>query len=179
MVEVLDEIEYEQPETVIELEDLMAEFGYEVWPWRKAYQEFFTSCCERMGGQFLSSKSKLMINDALVATHKELRDLANQEVQSTERAKYLKRVKELKAKIQSVKGTLNYLRELAAAESDHPALANEILAKVRGFEHSICDLGPELKHHEVESSVEFFRGRREELNRLRGINHAVVVDFET
>lgn len=177
MADVLDKVEDEPVATVEELEDLMTEFGYEVWPWRNAYQEFFESSKQRMGPHFLLSKSHLPINEALSVISKDLREFTNQEILSTERAKYLNRVNELKMTVQSVKEILNYLREAAEAETDHPALAAEIIAKVRGFEHSLCELGPKLNYHEVENAADFFRGRRDEFNHLRGINQAVKINY--
>ncbi len=173
----LDKFE-KKPTSLDDLEEAMVNFGYEAWPWNEAYREFFTSCEKRMGGHFLLSKSDLAINEALFAIQKELRDFTNQEVLSTERTRYLRRVEEYHRIVQSVQKILSDLRQMAEAESDHPNLADEIRSKVRGFEHSLCGLGPALDHLAVEKSPEFFEGRREELNRLRGINRSVVINFE-
>lgn len=177
MADVFERFE-ENPTTLDDLEEQMLKFGYEIWPWNNAYREFFASCKQRMGGHFLSSKSELAINEALTAIHRELRDFTDQEVVSTEKGKYLNRVSELKQTIESVKKTLDHLRSVADTETEHPALADEIRSKVRGFEHSLCELGLKFNHHEVENAAEFFRGRRDELNRLRGINHSVEINFE-
>ena len=131
-----------------------------------------------MGGHFLASNSDLAISDALFAIQRDLRALTNQEILSTEKANYLRRVEEHRKTVQSVQKILADLRQTAEAMSDHPALADEIRSKVRGFEHSLCGLGPELDCLAVEKSPEFFEGRRAELNHLRGINHSVVINFE-
>lgn len=178
IADALNEIGYEFPANAEELEEVMFGFGYEVWPWNKAYREFLASSKQRMGGHFLTSKSELPINEAMAAIHNELLDFTNQEVLSTEKKNYLNRVNELKMTAQSVREILDYLREVAKAETDHPNLAAEIRSKIRGFEQSLCELGPKLNYHEVKNAADFFRGRREELNRLRGIHHSVVVDFD-
>ena len=168
----------QKPTTLERLEDAMARFGYKIWPWNKAYREFIEGTRKRMGGHFLTTKSDLAINQALVEIRREIRNFTDQELHSTEKNKYLNRVNELAAEAGLIREVLEYLRSVADAEADHPMLADEIRSKVRGFEHSLCELGPELKYHEVENAVEFFEGRRAELDRLRGINKSVEIDFD-
>ncbi len=173
----LDKFE-KKPTSLNDLEDVMVNFGYEAWPWNKAYREFFVNCEKRMGGHFLSSKSDLAINEALFAIQSDLRALTNQEILSTERANYLRRVEEYGKIAASVQKIISGLRQMAEAVSDHPVLADEIRSKVKGFEHSLCGIGPELDCLAVEKSPEFFEGRKAELNHLRGINNSVVINFE-
>lgn len=177
MADVLNKFE-KKPTSLDDLEEAMAEFGYEIWPWNKAYREFLESSEERMGAHFFLSKPELAINEALFAIRKELRDFTDQEILSTEKSKYLRRVDEYRNMVQSVQEIISNLRQMADAESDHPALAAEIRSKVRSFEHSLSELGPALDHEAVLRSVEFFEGRRAELNRLRGIHQPVEISFE-
>ena len=69
------------------------------------------------------------------------------------------------------------MKEMAEKESDHPNLANEIRARVRSFEEGLCLLGAELRHEDVEQAVDFFAGRKQDLNRLRGIHVPLEMDF--
>lgn len=106
----------------------------------------------------------------LVEMQHDLRSYVEREVVGLQRKKYLERVKEFGTLLEEIRGTLNHLKELAESEQDHPTLAGEIRSKVEHFEHGLCLLGPELEYDAVCQSPEFFKGRRLELNRLRGIH---------
>jgi len=45
------------------------------------------------------------------------------------------------------------------------------------FEYGMCLLGPELSYHSVAESIDFFAGRKMDLNRLRGIETVKEIDF--
>lgn len=115
--------------------------------------------------------------EALVEMQRDLRRYVNQEVAGLEQTRYLKRVREFMHVLGEIKQTMGRLRDLADREQDHPSLAQEIRAKVKSFEHGLCLLGPELSYDAVCESVDFFHGRKQELNRLRGIHVPLEIDF--
>lgn len=114
---------------------------------------------------------------AFVELQHELRRYVDQQIITTERDRFLARVEEFAALLEDIRDRLEGLKDLAHGEADHPNLANEIRARVRGFEYGLCYLGPELDYAAVCETPEFFRGRKSELNRLRGIHEPLNVDF--
>ncbi len=113
----------------------------------------------------------------LVALQNELRSYVNNEVVGLEQKRYLKRVSEFQDLLDNIKQTLDHLRNLADTEQDHPTLADEIRAQVRAFEHGLCLLAPELNYDAVCQSVDFFHGRKQQLNRMKGVHKPVKMDF--
>ncbi|KKP59579.1 MAG: hypothetical protein UR53_C0001G0079 [Candidatus Magasanikbacteria bacterium GW2011_GWC2_34_16] len=114
---------------------------------------------------------------ALVEMQKDLRDFVNRKVMGVEKDKYLERVASFAEMLAEIRGRLDDMRGLADKEQDHPNLAAEIRTRVRSFEFGLCLLGPELNYEAVCQSVDFFHGRKQDLNRMRGIHTAVDVDF--
>ncbi|MBI5729422.1 MAG: hypothetical protein HY983_04270 [Candidatus Magasanikbacteria bacterium] len=126
---------------------------------------------------FFSGEERTDLCVALIETQTELRDYVNREVASVHKDKYLKRVAEFAAVLEEITENLEQMNDLAEAEQDHPALADQIRARVRAFEYGLCFLGPEIGSEAVCQSVGFFAGRKHELNRLRGIHQTQQVDF--
>lgn len=126
---------------------------------------------------FFTSEERSELCVGLVAMQQELREYVNRALIGLDKVRYLRRVHEFSSVLDEIKRTLDCLRALADKEQDHPNLANEIRARVRSFEQSLCLLGPELDYDAVCQSVEFFQGRQHELNRLKGIPVPVTVDF--
>lgn len=120
---------------------------------------------------------RIAIAQALVATHRAVRDFATRAVVGMKRDNYLKKVEEFRKILVKIKDGIDRLRDLAIAENDHPMLANEIVERVKSFEHGLCLLAPEFEHAEVDQAHEFFVGRKQELNRLRGIHETIEIDF--
>ncbi len=114
---------------------------------------------------------------ALVELQHDLRRYVEQELKGLSKDKYLTRVVEFERVLDQIKATLDQLRHIAHTEEDHPTLADEIHARVRGFEEGLCLLGPEIEHEEVCQSVDFFHGRKQDLNRLKGINVPLDIDW--
>ena len=78
--------------------------------------------------------------------------------------------------VQEFKKELAELRQLAKDE-DHTELASQIYARIEAIEHSFGHLGQELQHHDILNAVEFFQGRKKELQRMRGIDIPKWIDF--
>lgn len=128
---------------------------------------------------FFSSEERVELCGALVDMQTELREYAARQIMSLEKDKYLSRVKEFAAILAEIKVTLGRLNGLADAEQEHPTLAHEIRAQVAAFEHGLCLLAPELDYDAVCNSVEFFKGRKHDLNRMKGSNVPLNIDFYT
>ncbi len=126
---------------------------------------------------YFSEEDRINIVEALVATHQAVKDFATREVVGMKKELYLKKVEDFKNILVKIKKGLDGLRDLASTESDHPMLANEIMERVRSFEHGLCLLAPEFEHEEIVQAHEFFVGRKQELNRLRGIHETIEIDF--
>lgn len=203
----------ENETTLAEIEKVMVQYGYEIWPWNQAFKEFLQQCEESVGEQFFlshiseslqkkyleyrelgmtwrdiyngnavnyfSDDDRIGLAEGLVEMKQDLKDFASREVVGIKKQMYLNKVEEFKVILGKIKENLDRLRTLAEGESNHPRLADEINARVEAFEHGLCLLAPEITHSEVEQAHEFFVGRRQELNRLRGIHETIEVDFYT
>lgn len=115
--------------------------------------------------------------EALVNMQNDIRQYVAQHIGSTEKKFYFSRVEHYKHLVQNIRHILETLRNAATAEQEHPMLTDEIHAKIRSFEESLCLLGGELNYTEVCQAPEFFQNRREHLHKLKGINKSVEIDF--
>lgn len=127
---------------------------------------------------YFSLEERCELRSALVEIQIELREFATREVLGVEKTKYIRRVEEFKILLQKMRNTIEMLFKIANAEQDHPTLVNEIKSKTKHFEHSLCLLGSEIDYEAIDRSLEFFQGRREELNRLKGIHLPSKIVFE-
>ncbi len=126
---------------------------------------------------YFDEDERLDLAQALVATHRAVKDFTIREVVGMKKESYLKKVEEFKNILIKIKDGLGDLRDLAINEGDHPMLANEIMERVKSFEHGLCLLAPEFEHEDISRAHEFFVGRKQELNRLRGIHETIEIDF--
>lgn len=128
--------------------------------------------------QFFTLDERMDITPALITMEEELEIYTARMIVSTNRAKYLERVSEFCRVLEEIKSHINALYSLAAAEQDHPQLADEIHARVSRFEQGLCLLGPEIHLEEVKESLPFFHGRKHELNHMRGIHIPARINFD-
>lgn len=126
---------------------------------------------------FFTSDERGELCVALVEMQMELREYVNRELVGLEKVRYLRRVNEFQKILEEIERQMEALRALADKEQDHPNLANEIRARVRAFEYGLCLLGPDLNYEAVCQSADFFEGRKEHLDRLKGIHVPATVDF--
>jgi len=126
---------------------------------------------------FLDGDERCELSVALLQAKKNLKVFVDRELQGLKKKEYLSKVAEFKKILEKIKKHLNELNRLAEKESDHKMLADEIKSKVRAFEHGLCMLAPETNHEEVGRAVEFFHGRKMELNRMRGIHETIKIDL--
>ncbi len=126
---------------------------------------------------YFTVEERQELSEKLVDLQQDLYKYAGQEIVGLSKNKYLKRVEEFRELLSKIEQSLGVLRVLADSEQDHPTLANEIRSKVKGFEYGLCLLGPELDYEAVFQSIDFFHGRKQDLNRLRGIHEPKEFDF--
>jgi len=208
----LEHLLTDAPLSVEDVEDVMIDFGYRVWPWNRAfgdvllvneqqmndhfflpklseevrtkYQEFL-SCGGSMeevktgrAALYFTSDEQSELNGVLNEAVRDLRDYTVRQVMSTDKKQYLHRVEEYKTTLRDIVNKLEDMKNLATKEDDHPGLADEIRARVRSFEYGLCWLGPEPKYDDVSESLDFFVGRKIDLNRLKGIHTTVAFSWE-
>jgi DNA mismatch repair ATPase MutS len=126
---------------------------------------------------FFTPEERQELCEKLVDLQKHIREFAEREIAHDQHPRYIKRIREFQNVLAEIRHHLDDLRFLAEREEDHPTLANEIRSRIRSFEHGLCLLGPDLDYQAVYSSVEFFKGRKEELNRLKGAHTPIEIDF--
>lgn len=157
------------PRLSLEMQERYREFIVYGGTWRDLHSgrpaEFFSK----------GDLSELCI--ALVDTMCDLRAYTDREVLGMERKKYLTRVAEFQRIIGDIKNKIGEMNSLADREQDHPQLANEIRERVKMFELGLCQLAPSCDFGAVCQSVDFFQGRKQELNRLRGLDKGLEIDF--
>lgn len=127
--------------------------------------------------EFFDHDERVELAQALVEAKNKLREYVRQDITGVSRNEYLTRVKKYHQILEDMEVELGNLREMADQEEDHPALADQIRAKVNDIEYSLCLLGKELRYHELYGAKDFFVGRKEELARLKGIDIPKEIDF--
>jgi len=122
---------------------------------------------------FFDSDKRAEIMPALVEMKKKVREYAHRELVGLSKQTYLRRVEELEMITEEIKNLVVRMRELARLEEEHQNLAQEIEARSRAIEYGLCHLGPPVRLQDVKESVDFFHGRKHDLNRMRGIHKPV------
>lgn len=125
-----------------------------------------------------SYEEQAELNMALTDAARDLKEYTARQVLSTDKKQYLRKVDEYTVLLKSIISKLEDMNTLAVKEEDHPALAEEIRARVRAFEYGLCCLGPEVRHEEINSAVDFFIGRKRDLNRMKGIHTTVAFSWD-
>jgi hypothetical protein len=103
----------------------------------------------------------------LIEVKNEIRATAVQAIKSTEAGRFEARVAEFQNIFSRIEATLHHLERMADEEQEHPHLASEIRAQIRGFEHGLCFLGPEADVGAICLAPEYFGGRKREI-KVRG-----------
>lgn len=195
MKEALEQVKLNFDLNIQELEDTMIVFGKQVWPYRRAFEEFVSLCEGRLGEtfflnrvslglkkkyqtfvthggeyrdlhsgspvDFFSSEERTELNHILVDVRDELRSHTRQEILSTRRKEYEKKILEFQSILDDMEKRLSSLRLMADDEQEHPQLAAEIREHIRGFEYGLTALGPHPDEAAVCRADEYFEGRRD------------------
>ncbi|OGH93754.1 MAG: hypothetical protein A2538_02640 [Candidatus Magasanikbacteria bacterium RIFOXYD2_FULL_41_14] len=115
--------------------------------------------------------------DALTQLETDLARHVDTQITGVEKEQFLNLVDEYRAVADKIKAKLVDLRKLAQGENEHANLAREINEKIKLFEHGWCYLAPEPQYHDVCEAMEFFQGRKKDLNRMRGAHLIPEVNF--
>ncbi len=126
---------------------------------------------------YFDEEQRVILSGALVNMKTQLKEFATREVVGVKKDLYLKKVQEFKDILVEITGSLDRLKNLADKEEGHVNLAAEIRARVESFEHGLCLLAPQFSHDDIKQAHDFFVGRKQELNRLRGIHNTIEIDF--
>ncbi len=108
------------------------------------------------------------LSSALSQLEIDLKNYVDTQINGLEKEFFLNLVDEYRVLADKIKDKLAELKIMASQENEHDNLAREIKEKIRLFEHGWCYLAPEPRYHDVVAAVEFFQGRKIDLNRLRG-----------
>lgn len=133
---------------------------------KKAYREFLAhggSYADVVAGGpvgFFSSEVRVELTEILVHVQQAVWKHTKQAVLSTDREVYKQKIAEFARVQEEITHTLEQLEQLADYEQEHPELATEIRAHVRGFEFGLSALGPHTRQEDVLASVEYFEGRK-------------------
>lgn len=136
---------------------------------KKRYQEFvvcggnFRDLHSGAPAKFFSSEERGILCGVLVNLQQDIRKHVVQAIHSTEQKVFNKKVKEFSAILEKIEHQLDTLRMMADAEQEHPQLAEEIRAHVRGFDLGLCFLGPEISFEDLCRLPDHFTGRKHEL----------------
>lgn len=115
--------------------------------------------------------------DALTQLENDLARHVETQIVGSEKEQFLRLVDEYRLVADKIKGKLVELRMMAQAEDEHANLAREINEKVKLFEHGWCYLAPESDYRDVCEAIEFFKGRKADLNRMRGAHLIPEINF--
>ncbi len=120
---------------------------------------------------FFTSDERIELCEVLVSMNQSLRQHAVQSIRSTDSKKFEAKVAEFAQILLEIEQELDVIRRIADSEQEHPQLASEMRAQVRGFEYGFCLLGPEVDFAAVCNMRGHFEGRRREF-KVKGISLA-------
>lgn len=126
---------------------------------------------------YFDSDERRELIDALNQLENDLARHVDTQITGVEKEQFLRLVDEYRAVADKIKAKLVELRKLAQGENEHLNLAREINEKIKLFEHGWCYLAPEPDYRDVCEAVEFFKGRKADLNRMRGAHLIPEVNF--
>ena len=127
--------------------------------------------------EFFSSEERAELMPAMVESRLKLREYVNRELVGLSKKDYLIKVEKYNQILNEIQIEIARLKNLIRQEEDHPMLANEMREKIREIEHGLCLLGKELRLEDIQSMSEFYKGRKADLNRMRGINVPLEIDL--
>ncbi|PIT88511.1 MAG: hypothetical protein COU29_01875 [Candidatus Magasanikbacteria bacterium CG10_big_fil_rev_8_21_14_0_10_36_32] len=127
--------------------------------------------------EYFTPEERMEILPALERMKKCLKEYVRRDIVSLNQRQYLNKVEEFNSLLEEIKVQIQQLKNLSDREDSHPSLADEMRSKIRGFEESLCGLGPEIHFSTVAKSIEFFDERKKHLNRLRGIHLTKEINF--
>jgi hypothetical protein len=133
---------------------------------KKAYGEFiahgggYADIVVDAPAEFFDTGVRSELVDAFIQVRDVVWKHTKQAVLSVDREKYKHKIAEFARVQEDIEQTLAHLSHLADNEQEHPELATEIRAQIRGFEFGLSALGPHTRHEDVLSSIEYFAERK-------------------
>lgn len=115
------------------------------------------------GLHFFSSDERVELCRLWIGVRQDIRAWAIQSIHSTEKRRFDARVREFADMFARIERELQTLEDMADAEQEHPHLAAEIRAQIKGFEYGLSLLGPEADYVAVCQAADHFAGRKVEL----------------
>jgi hypothetical protein len=133
---------------------------------QQTYQEFvshggtYRDFVAGGAAEFFSPEERITITETLVQVKDSVFQHARQAIVSTDRSLYLKKIEEFELVQKNIESVFVELHDIANNEQEHPELATEIRAHIRGLEYGLSALGPHTSPAEVMASVEHFKERK-------------------
>lgn len=119
------------------------------------------------GAAEFSSSERVELCEVLVMLQRDLRAYATQHVLGVARKHYKQHVEYFRGRLEMMHKHIEELHHLADHEDEHPIFANEIRQQIKAFEQGLCLLGPELSYDAVCASVDYFKGRQNQLKHFK------------
>lgn len=114
--------------------------------------------------QLFEVEDRPTLTAAIITVRSAVYQHARQAAVTTDRDRYVQKIEEFRHVQDEIEAVFDQLHTIADAEQEHPELASEIRAHIRGFEYGLAALGPDIQHEEVLASVEYFAERKKYKN---------------
>lgn len=133
---------------------------------KKAYGEFmahggtYRDVLAGGAAHFFTPEDRTELTRAIVTVRGAVYQHARQAAMTHDKDRYVAKINEFRHVQEEIEAVFDHLHTIANEEQEHPELATEIRAHVRGFEYGLAALGPDVRHEEVLASVEHFVERK-------------------
>jgi hypothetical protein len=111
--------------------------------------------------EFFEPEERIALTKVLVSVRDAIYQHARQAALSTDITMYQKKIEEFSHVQAEIDAVFEQLHSLADAEQEHPELASEIRAHIRGFEYGLAALGPQASISTMAESIDYFASRKE------------------
>lgn len=109
---------------------------------------------------FFAVEERQDLMATLVEVDEDIKRHTWQAVLSSDRQRYENLIVNFQTILDDIEKRLDSLRIVADNEQEHPQLADEIRAQIKGFEYGLCLLGPSTKHEDVINAELYFEERK-------------------
>jgi len=111
--------------------------------------------------EFFEPEERVELTKVLVSVRDAIHQHARQAALTTDLVVYQKKIEEFSHVQAEIDAVFEQLHGLANAEQEHPELATEIRAHIRGFEYGLAALGPQTSLATMTESIDYFASRKE------------------
>lgn len=140
---------------------------------KRRYEEFLTqggSFVDLYTGKhmpFFSLEERPALSRAMIDAHDALSQYVCQQIKGLEQERFARKVQNYEQKLHELEHELAELQDMIRDEDHHDHLTSHVTSRIRGFEHGLCHLGPEISIDDMLRLREDIRGRNHELG-VRG-----------